>query len=106
MKTREGRHGRAKKKAERGPTLNVDNFTYPKSTSLLVIEGGILNMHRKNKRFGWAKKELYVPVMKGKRQTVVEGYSCGYILPRDPRVPEHVEARESLHKNGPTKVKE
>ncbi len=37
-------------------------------------------------------KELYVPVMKGKRQAVVEGYSCGYILHRDPRVPEHVEA--------------
>ena len=45
VKTRETTGtGRATKKAERGPTLNVDNFTYPKSTSMLVIADGILKM--------------------------------------------------------------
>ena len=65
---------------------------------MLVIEGGILDTPSQKEKKMEVKKELYVPVMKGKRQLVVEAYSCRYILPRAPRIPEHVEARDSLHK--------
>lgn len=55
----------------------------------------------------WGRRNLYVPVMKGKRQLVVEAYSCRYILPRAPSQDSRTRGGEGFStQNGLIKVKE